>query len=183
MARALSWGLPLLTLAVYLWLVLGHGLALQAMAGGLPPFDLRISGYDLAQARAYLAALPPEGYALYLGPIARLDTVFPILMGLTLIWWMRPWGRAFGSVAVTVALAYVALDLLENRATAALFAEGALGIDAAQVRAASTLTQAKFMAFALAAVLAARASWVRWRSPQAGGPQTGGPQAGGTSQT
>lgn len=164
MVRAVSWCLPLLTLGVYLWLVLGYGTALQAMAGGLAPFDLRIAGYDLAQARRYLAALPPEGYAMYLGPIARLDTAFPILMGLTLIWWMRPWGSAFGSVAVTVALAYVGLDLFENRATAALFAQGPVGIDAAQVRKASTLTQAKFMAFGLAAVLAARASWVRWRA-------------------
>jgi hypothetical protein len=164
MARAVSWGLPLLTLAVYLWLVLGYGLPLQAMAGGLPPFDLRIGGYGLSDAARYLAALPPEGYALYLGPIARLDTAFPILMGLTLLWWMRPLTTPFGAVAATVALAYVALDLLENRATAALFAEGALGLDANMVRGASTLTQAKFMAFGLAAVMAARAIWVRLRT-------------------
>lgn len=171
MTRAVAWLLPLATAGVYAWLVLGPGMALQAMAGGLPPFDLRLGGYDLAAARAYLAVLPPDGVALYLGPIAVLDTLFPMLMGLTFLWWMRPPTTPFGAVAACAALAYVALDLLENRAVADLLRAGAMGVDALGVQAASTLTQAKFAAFALAAVLAVRAIWVRRR------------QAGGTSQT
>jgi len=162
-SRALGWGLPLATLAVYLWLILGYGLPLQRLAGGQVPFDLRIGGYDLAAATGYLAALPAEGRALYLGPVARLDTAFPVLMGLTFLWWMRPPTTGFGAVAALAALAYVALDLLENRAAAELVRGGVPGLDADRVRAASALTQAKFMAFALAAALAARASWRRWR--------------------
>jgi ABC-type amino acid transport system permease subunit len=170
MIRLLSWGLPLATAAAYGWLVIGLGLPLQAMAQGLAPFDLRPLGYDLEAARAFLNALSPEAVALYLGPVARADTVFPILMGLTFLWWMRPATTAFGAVAATAALAYVALDLLENRVVAEMLRAGPYGVDAGMVRAASNLTMAKFAAFALAAVLAARAIWLRR-------------QAGGTSQT
>lgn len=163
MSRLLSWTLPLATVAVYAWLVLGPGAEVIRLAGGLPPFDLRPTGYDLAQARAYLAALPPEGVAVYLGPVARLDTAFPVLLGLTLLWWMRPFDRAFGAVCAAAALAYVALDLLENRAVADLLRSGPFAVEADAVLRASQLTQAKFAAVALAAVLAARASWVRRR--------------------
>ena len=161
MSRAISWLLPLATLAVYLWLVLGYGLELQRLAGGRQVFDLRILGYDLADARDYLAALPPEGRALYLGPIARLDTAYPMLMGLTLLWWMRPLGTPFGVVCTFAALAYVTLDLTENQVLAVLVEAGPMGITAEGVRAASLLTQGKFMAFGLAVALAVRASWVR----------------------
>lgn len=163
MARAVSWGLPLLTLAVYLWLVIGYGIPLQEMAGGLPPFDLRPTGYDALDVRTYLTALPPEGAALYLGPVARLDTAFPVLMGLTFLWWMRPVITGPGMVAGLAALAYLALDLAENAATGSLVRAGPFGFDARAVIAASILTQAKFLAFGLAAVLAARQSWLRVR--------------------
>ncbi len=106
MSRVTGWALPGLTAAVYLWLVLGYGVPMQDMAGGLPPFDLRPQGYDLDAALAYLVALPPEGVALYLGPIAQLDTAFPILMGLTLLWWMRPQTGALPQG--TAALAFIA---------------------------------------------------------------------------
>ena len=171
MSRALGWLLPLATAAVYAWLVLGPGAELGRLAGGLPPFDLRLGGYDLTAARAYLTALPPDGVALYLGAVARLDTVFPILMGLTFLWWMRPPTTPFGAVAACAALVYVVLDLLENRAVADLLRAGPLAVTGPEVRAAATLTQAKFAAFALAAVLAARAVWLRRA------------QAGGRSQT
>ena len=167
MSRLIGWVLPLVTAAVCGWLVFGPGAQLIALAGGLQPFDLRPGGYDLDAALRFLVALPPEGVALYLGPVRRLDTAFPLLMGLTLLWWMRPPTTPFGAVAAAAALAYVALDLAENHAVARLVEGGAFGLTPERVRAASLLTQAKFMAFALAAVLAARAVWQRAR--QAGG--------------
>lgn len=171
MSRAVSWLLPLVTLAVYAWLVLGPGRELGALAGGLPPPDLRAMGYDLAAIRAWLEALPPEGVALYLGPVARLDTAFPLLMGLTLLWWMRPLAGPLALVGAALALAYVGLDLAENRAVAGLIRTGPEGLDAGAVAWASALTRAKFAAFALALGLAL---WRRRRRP--------GAQAGGRAQ-
>lgn len=167
MSRLIAWALPLTTAAVYGWLVFGPGAQLIALAGGLAPFDLRPGGYDLDAALRVLVALPPEGHALYLGPVRRLDTALPILMGLTFLWWMRPPTTPFGAVAAAAALAYVALDLAENHAVARLVEGGAVGLSPERVRAASQLTQAKFMAFALAAVLAARAVRVRARRARA----------------
>lgn len=160
MNRAISWLLPLATAAVYGWLVIGHGLALQAMVDGLQPPDLRIAGYDLADMRAWLAAMPPEGVARYLGPVRMLDTAFPVLMGLTLLWWLRPLAGWLALAGAVAAVGYVALDLAENAAVAGLLRAGPDGVDAAAVARASALTQAKFAAFALAAILAA--VW-RWR--------------------
>lgn len=161
-ARAVSWLLPLATLAVYLWLVRLMGGDLVALAGGLRPPDLRFQGYDLPALRAWMLALPPDGVALYLGPVARADTAFPLLMGLTLLWWMRPFHTRAAWVAGAVALAYVGLDLAENATVAALLRAGPFGFDARQAAAASGLTQAKFLAFALALILAARQTWRRW---------------------
>ena len=75
MERAITWGLPLLTAAVYAWLALWLGGQLAEQSGGLMPFDLRLQGYDLAEARAYLRALTPEGFVLYLGPIRPFPTL------------------------------------------------------------------------------------------------------------
>lgn len=167
LARAVSVLLPLATLAVYLWLVLGPGAALIEAADGLPPPDLRIGGYDLLAMRAWLAALSPEGVALYLGPVAFLDTLLPALIGLTLLWWTRPVpglrDGLFVAVCAATALAYVALDLAENATVGAMVRAGPVLIEPAKVAMASNFTQAKFAALALALVLAARQGWRRRR--------------------
>lgn len=185
MLRALSLRLsvllPLATLAVYFWLVLGPTRELMILAEGLSPPDLRLLGYDLPAIRVWLIALSPEGAALYLGPAATLDTLLPLLMGLTLLWWSRPVpGRAgwlFPAICAVAALAYMALDLAENAAVAVMVRAGPYAIDAGQVVLASNLTQAKFAAFALALVLAARQVWRRRRMAQTAF------GAGGTSRT
>ncbi|MFN4100295.1 MAG: hypothetical protein ACK4GT_11000 [Pararhodobacter sp.] len=161
MERAIGWGLPLLTLAAYLYLALYLGQKLAAESGGLVPFDLRPLGYDLGAARAYLRDLSPAGYALYSGPIFRADTLFPGLMGLTFLWWMRPLKGAFGTVCVLAATAYTALDWGENLLVLRMLDAGPDWVQPGDVTAASAFTQAKFAAFALAALLAARASWQR----------------------
>ena len=171
MIRALSLTLsvllPLATLAVYLWLVLGPARELVILAEGLPPPDLRFMGYDLPEMRAWMLALPPEGAQLYIDTAATLDTVFPVLMGLTLLWWSRPVptvpGWLFPAICAAAAMAYTALDLAENAAVSAMLRAGAFGTETAQVVVASNLTQAKFAALVLALVLAARQSWRRWR--------------------
>ncbi|MCW1933965.1 hypothetical protein [Pararhodobacter zhoushanensis] len=163
MNRAISWGLPLLMLAVYLYLAVVLGRQLSALADGLPPFDLRVFGYDLHETRAYLRALHPDGYVLYQGPIFWTDTVFAPLMGLCLVWWMRPLRGAFGMVCVLVAMSYVAFDWGENMWVLRLLGSGPDWLALRDVAGASAFTSAKFAVFALAAVLAARQSLARRR--------------------
>lgn len=163
MIRAINWGLPLLTAAVYGYLVVWLGGQLSAESGGLMPFDLRVTGYDLGEARAFLRAITPDGVALYLGPVFWADTLFPALMGLCLAWWMRPHAGVFGMVCVLAAMSYVALDWGENWAVARMLQAGPDWVTLAEVQRASALTMGKFAAFALAAVLAARQSSRRIR--------------------
>lgn len=161
MTRAISWGLPLLTLAVYGYLVLFLGGPLNGFAGGQLPFDLRPFGYTLGEARAYLRALPPAGFVLAQGPVFWVDSVFPPLLGLTLAWWMRPFAGVFGMTCVLSVMTYVALDWGENAAVQAMLTAGPDWVRPVDVLRASTLTMAKFVAMGLAFVLAARQIWRR----------------------
>ena len=63
------------TIGLYLVMLLWSLPKIAAEAGGLTPFDMRPGGYSLAEARAFLAALSPEGTAFYLGVQHRLDMV------------------------------------------------------------------------------------------------------------
>lgn len=163
MIRAINWGLPLLTLAVYAYLAVWLGGRLSAFSGGQLPFDLRVFGYNLGDARGYLRALSPEGYALAEGPIYWADTVFPVLLGLTMLWFMRPFAGVFGMVCVMVAMTYVALDWGENAAIQAMLNAGPDWVQPVDVLRASTFTLAKFAAIALGVVLVVRQSWQRSR--------------------
>lgn len=156
--RLFLWGVPLVTLAVYLHLVLVLAPQLAAQSQGGTPFDLRLLGYTLAEAKAYVGQLTPEGLALYLGPIRANDTFFPIWMMVTL---MLP-QRGRGQFWFLPALVYGLADLGENLAVARLLKAGA-EMQAQDVLWASTLTQVKFAALALAAVLALWTLWQKWR--------------------
>jgi hypothetical protein len=162
-ARVISWGLPLVTAAVYVALLVGPGAELMALAGGQPPPDLRWQGYGLIEMRDWLRALPPAGIALAQGPVLWLDTLFPPLMGLTLAWWMRPYAGVFGMVCVLAAMSYVALDWGENVFVQRLLTAGQDYLTPGDVARASAFTQGKFAAFGLCAVLAIRQSWRRTR--------------------
>lgn len=159
--RAISWGLPLLTLGVYVILVAVLGTKLIELADGQMPFDTRVFGYDMSEVRRYLAALRPEGYVLAQGPVLWVDTLFPALLGLCFAWWMRPYHGAFGMVCVLSAMSYVALDWGENAAVQRLLTAGPDWVTLADVMRASVFTQAKFAAVALCAVLALRQIWRR----------------------
>ena len=155
--KTLNWALPVASLASYALLILYLAPQLSAQSSGLP-FDLRALGYTLAEAKAYLAALTPQGTSLYLGPIRLNDTVFPILFTATLClplrrlgdWWFLP------------ALAYGLFDLAENLAVARLLRTGP-DVEAAAVALASGLTQAKFAAAAVAVLVALYGLWRGWR--------------------
>ena len=152
MPRWVNWVLPLAMLASYVVLVGVWTPQLLADAGGAMPFDMRIFGYSTAEAHAYLKALSPAGAALYLGAARMNDTIFPILLSLTLclpltrrpVWWALP------------ALGYGLADLAENWAVARLIRTGP-AVDSGSVALASGLTEAKFLLLALALAVAAAA--------------------------
>ena len=155
MSRWFTWGLPLATLLSYAVLAGWFGPQVMAAAGGLMPFDLRLTGYTLAEAQVYLQALTPAGRDLYLGPIRVNDTIFPILFALTL--WLPLRGR--NRLLSLPALAYGLLDLAENHAVAGLLQIGP-EVRAGAVAMASMLTVTKY---AVASVAIALALWGLWR--------------------
>jgi hypothetical protein len=66
----------LLVASGLVWAVMFFGpLAhLTRLAGGLTPFDIRLRGYNYAEARAFLEALGAQGRAYYASPELILDT-------------------------------------------------------------------------------------------------------------
>lgn len=148
------------------WMNLGPLAAITAEAQGLAPFDLRPMGYGEPEARAFLAAISPEGRALYLGLQHRLDTAYPPLLALVLIWsyfalLSRPWAMGAAGIAVLAA----AVDLVENARVAGLLLSTAP--TASEIAAASQASLAKTALVSLALVLlalsAARAALQRFQ--------------------
>ncbi len=91
--RLAFWLLFAATLGVYATM-LGWTLpAISAAAGGLPAFDMRPGGYSFDEAKAFLAALSPEGKALYLDVQHKLDTAYPGLLAATLFFAIARWRR------------------------------------------------------------------------------------------
>ena len=156
--KTLYWALPLVTLATY-GVLLGYVTPqLVADAGGGLPFDLRPLGYGVAAARGYLSALSPAGVDLYLGPFRLTDTLLPMLVTASLC--LPLWRR--GQFWFLPALTYGLFDLAENLAVARLLHTGP-EVEVQAVALASGLTQAKFAALAVAAVLALVAAGQAWR--------------------
>ena len=126
--------------------------AAQVHVGDLPPFDLHL--YSLEQAQTYLAGLTPAAKATYLGPLHLVDSLLMFCLAGTLvlpIWrWNWPW--------FLPAMLYVLLDLLENGKVAGLLRGGPSVV--ADVENLAMVTSLKFMALALAVILAL---WSLWR--------------------
>ncbi len=141
---------------------------LSAMAGGQAMFDLRLGGYDPAQARSLLAALGEAGRAFYAGPQQTLDRLLPAALALAV--GLVLWRIAPGRVAVAgslLAVAAAGADWLENARIGALLAAGPEGITPAMVAAASLATRAKALSWGLAlgllAIVLAHAAILRYR--------------------
>lgn len=156
--RHLNWALPLASGAALVCLLLVLAPQLAAQSAGGTVFDLRPLGYSLAEAQAYLAVLTPQGAQMYLGAFRLADTLVPLLLTPTLCLPLR--GR--GQLWFLPALVYGLLDLWENLAIARLIHLGP-DVDAQAVALASSLTQAKFAALAVALLLALHGLWTAWR--------------------
>jgi hypothetical protein len=136
--------------AIQIWTV-----PILTIPGVGPMLDTRVAGYGHAEALAYLSAMTPDARAAYLGPERILDTALPLgVFGLlALLPRLGPWPR-LAAVALVPALAYLALDLWENAAIAGLLRADPAAVTPAAVAQASRLTQAKFAALGVAALIA-----------------------------
>ena len=88
----------LLVASGLLWAVMFFGsLAhLARVAGGVPPFDIRPSGYSYAEAHAFLSAIGEQGRSYYASPELILDSFYPPLYAVSrglALWWLTMPGQ------------------------------------------------------------------------------------------
>lgn len=142
---------------------------LSGIAGGMAVFDMRPFGYDFGTAQELLTRLGAEGTAYYQNVQFRIDSAYPVLLCLTIIFWTiaaaRRWqgyGLPLASPVLAAILATAvignAADLGENAAVSAMLVVGARAITPHMVDTASLFTLAKTffdtIAFAALAILA-----------------------------
>lgn len=155
------------TAIVYLLMLFWSLPGIAEHAGGLMPFDLRPTGYSVADAKAFLGALGPEGRALYLGPQAWLDLLFPALVALTFILSFKGLrAGAIGYVGSLAALAGSGFDYAENAAVRGLLLNPPTD-DA--IHWASRMTQLKSTGITIASLvlIAVLAMWFKRRFSRA----------------
>ncbi len=146
-SRRIYWGIVALTVANFALLVLW---AAPRVSGdtGLLLFDERFS-YSHAEALAFLDALSDEGRAVYLLELRLLDTLFPILLAISLAIGLFHLSRAWPAPVRLAALAFPALgaafDLQENAAVAGMLRIGPAEVTAAMAEAASRWTSLKWV--------------------------------------
>jgi hypothetical protein len=141
------WALAAATAGLYL-VMAASSLPQLDVGGELKPFDLRLWGYTLEQATAYLTCLSPEQVAFYRDVQHTLDLFFPVLWTLTLFFAIAALApRATGGwkwVLAALALPLAFFDLQENFAVDRMLAAGADGLTADLVQEASGWTVLKF---------------------------------------
>jgi hypothetical protein len=152
--QLLYWALVGGTLIFYLVMVIWSLPYISDMVGGLVAFDLRPTGYSLAEAHELLAALSPVATEFYLTTQQRLDMVYPVLLTATLgfgLWNLTAgWPKVVRWLLVGVALLGGGADYAENFRVAVMLRAGADNVDAAMVQAASGATVLKSGATSLA---------------------------------
>jgi hypothetical protein len=146
-SNRIFWLLFAVMLGDYLAMVLWSIPALSRDAGGLAVFDMRPGGYTFDEARAFLAALSPDGARFYANVQHRLDAAYPALLALTLGWAIlrlapARWG-VWRYVLAATAIPGMVFDYLENADVAAMLKAGADGITPALVETASFHSRAK----------------------------------------
>ena len=134
--------------------------ALIREAGGLLPFDLRLTGYSAAEAAAYLAAITDKGRTLYLTTQSMLDTFFPALLALSLMVTLYRFAPKWPALFLTP-LAGALFDYYENASIHAILRSPA--VDPGLVEMSSLLTSLKFASIALS-LLAILLLWQRERA-------------------
>lgn len=136
---------------VYLTMLLWSVPTLTKAAGGLTPFDMRLTGYSEAEARRFLSMLSEDGRTFYLRVQLRLDLLYPALLGLVLIFGFQrvyepPWSTVFS----VVALVMVSADYLENYLVAIMLQSDVAALEANVIALASFWTRCKAVAATIA---------------------------------
>ena len=164
------WAVVAATLAVYAAMLAWSIPAISQAAGGRAIFDMLPAGYSYDEARAFLAALSPEGADFYLRVQHRLDLVYPALLAIASGWAMvrlAPRWRWRLALLLVPVLGMV-FDYLENRAVAVMLAAGADGLTPEMAARASMFSQLKaaFTTLSLGLLLVLIVVWAfrRWRS-------------------
>ena len=127
---------------------------------------MRPTGYDAAEAKAFLGALSEAGRAHYLGVQHLLDTAYPAMLAAVLgiaLW--RFTRGAWRAALVPVPVIASSFDYLENIRVRGLLLTDPAELTDAEIAAASFATFAKSMltSVAFAALLIGLALWF-WRS-------------------
>jgi len=140
---------------------------LERMSGGLAIFDLRLTGYNLGEAKQLLTALGSDGIRFYLNVQQMLDTAFPALLGTTLalaIILLTPprLGRWRYGLAL-IGVAGMVFDYMENAALRLLLLAGPDNINQQIVALASAASINKTVldALAMAIVVVLLLLWLR----------------------
>ncbi len=159
-------------IALYLVMVTWSLPHLGALAGGVPVFDMRPTGYTPHEAAAILDALGEEGRDFYRAVQLRLDTVYPALLALMLsAAFLRLFPRPVAMALSLVAVAAAGFDYLENAAVAEMIAAWPDGFgDALAARASRwSVLKASTTTLALVAFLIGllAAGWRRVRQTRA----------------
>jgi hypothetical protein len=152
--RYLAWTITAASAALYLVMVAVTLPHLGALVAGAPVFDLRLLGYGFADAQDLVARLGVDGAAYYENVQHRLDSIFPVLLALSLVYWLiaaaRRWqghglplsGAVLAAMLAVVAIANAA-DLGENAAVSVMLAAGPKALTPGMVHIASSFTLAK----------------------------------------
>ncbi len=138
---------PILAAALAAWLGMNLWTVprIEETAGGLRLLDMRFTGYSYGEVQEFVAAIGDEGAALYLGAQYWLDMVFPPLLGAVIFLffrWLFP--GLPGLVIGVISLTYVAADILENLAVAAILRAGVNGLTPEMAAAANQWTTIKW---------------------------------------
>jgi hypothetical protein len=152
--KYLGWALTAATLAIYLVLFTVTLPHLRGLAGGEAMFDQRPLGYDLATAQELVTRLGVDGAAYYENVQHRLDSAYPVLLCLSLVFWLiaaaRRWqghalplGSAILAAILATAVIGNAADLGENAAVSIMLAAGPKALTPGMVQTASLFTLAK----------------------------------------
>jgi hypothetical protein len=143
-----------LAVAVWLTMVIVTMPHLEALTGGQKVFDMRPTGYTFEEAKSILTGLGEAGRTYYRETQQGLDSVFPLLIFLTVSGWQIVLARKLARIGVRLPVWGMALliginlvgaiaDYSENGAVRQMLVAGPDIVTLAEVQAANLMTVMK----------------------------------------